>query len=261
MHRYFLLITAGLCLAIIGLVSCGNEPVTPPVNTGATVVITDDGDGQLISREPIIISWDFVTIVDRYTIDYSTNDGETWSPIGETRKIASINWQIPSGTETSAFIIRVDGYSDRYTAPRSRSISPSIQVIPYGTLNFFDVDAESQISEGSSIYLDVTAKDRYDNTVLNFHDSGIIISGHVQIDGAGVPGVQIFIDDNSTMTDGSGAYFIIIPNSVVDPKSWVDGSIQLTTSFNYNSNIAGGIILYIVDGGGGVTGQDSTNIA
>jgi len=62
------------------------------------------------------------------------------------------------------------------------------------------------------------------------------------------------------MTDGSGTFIVICPDSVVDPKSWTNGSTQLTTSFNYNSNIAGGIILYIVNGGGNISGQDITNI-
>jgi hypothetical protein len=175
MTRFFLSVLIGLCLAISTAVGCGNEgPIIPPINAGSITII-NDSDGQLIANEPVTLLWDFVPRIDRYTIDYSIDGGDTWFPIGETRNLTSVNWQIPPGTETSAFIVRVDGYSNRYTAPRSRSVSVPMLVVPYGEIASFNVNLPTETAVDVSTNLIITARDEYDNVVVDYVGTWLLI--------------------------------------------------------------------------------------
>lgn len=161
----FLSVVVGLCLAIFS-VGCNGGLTAPPIVSGE-VIITDNGDGQLISNEPVLLSWDFVPGTDRFVVEYSIN-GNVWIPAGETQLI-SMDWKIPTGIDSDGFIVRADSYSDQHSSARNRAMSIPTQILPYGSIasTIWVGDTES------AVYLEFNSKftlnDQYGNVVLAPH--------------------------------------------------------------------------------------------
>ena len=173
MRTFLILLIAGLCLAIFFTTGCHGGLIAPPTNTGE-VTITDDGDGILVSREPVVISWNFVPNIDRFKVEYSINGENIWFPIRET-EITRLEWEIPAGTNTEAFVVQVVGYSNQHPAPQSRAISTPAQVIPYGPLDHYVLEADAETAVNLVFNMPVTAKDQYNNTITNYSVDSLLI--------------------------------------------------------------------------------------
>jgi len=165
--RYSILsLIAGLCLAIFFVTGCdgGLRLTAPPINTGEVTII-DNGDGQLISNEPVVLTWDFVPNIDHFKVEYSTDGGRIWTPIGETTQATCWDWKIPAGTSTEAFIVRVDGYSNQSSAPQSRAFSPMLSVVPFGTLHHITIIVHSTVAVNETFSVSADGYDMYNNLV------------------------------------------------------------------------------------------------
>jgi hypothetical protein len=79
-------------------------------------VVSPNGGETLTGCATYTISWNKSTCIGNWTIQYSTNNGTTWTPIvtnltntGVT--LQSYNWAVPNGVTTTQALIRVESYS------------------------------------------------------------------------------------------------------------------------------------------------------
>ncbi|MFA6398322.1 MAG: Ig-like domain-containing protein [Patescibacteria group bacterium] len=208
------------------------------------------------------ILWTTVGDVPSYfKLYYSTDSGGNWASIDDyeayTGSPQFYLWTTPvvanAGSQTHQVKVEAYDAGDVLLATKS-TVS---YIIDYGPLDSFVVDVEPQISEGLSVYLDATAKDQYDNTILNFSDSGMVTQGYVRIDGMGVPNVMVTVNGDSNLTNGDGLFSIVQPQP--SGWSWANGHAQIVTYFTYDEGNIG-------DGGGTISydlnakGNDTTNV-
>lgn len=174
MRTYILAILAGLCLATITTLGCGNEgPIAPPINSG-DVVVNDNGDGKLISREPVTITWGFVPRIDFYRLDYSL-DGQSWTPITTDEiKKTHFNWTILDGANSDQFIVRAEGYRLGCDNPRSRALSEIKSVLPFGDTDHLKLEFPDSVKTGNSFAGEVVAQDSYNNIVASYNSEIIL---------------------------------------------------------------------------------------
>lgn len=241
-HLLFLIIAGLFCLAIIITTGCGNEgPIAPPINAGS-VTVTDDGDGQFIANEPVVIAWDFVPRIDNFRVDYSI-DGKIWHNAGET-KLTHLDWKIPGEAGIAGFKIRVDGYASKMPSPRSRAVSQNYNVLPFGEATDLEVLASPTIQQDIVMQIELTAKDKFGNTVTPYQSSFINIWGELLRGNGSSENMNIVsFDGFQTLTTISGEYAFMYTGVV-----WVDGTKKIETCFHStNLPYKDGKIIYRID--------------
>ena len=165
---------AGLCLATITTFGCSNDgPIAPPLNAGQ-IFISDDGDGELISNEPVVIMWDFIPRINEYRIDYSIDGGKSWLLIGKS-KLTKLNWKIPAGMNTFTLQVRADGYSIQFPTPQSRATSMPLKVLSHGNLDHLAIIAPDTIPVGQDFEFVIAAYDYLNNVVTDYQPEMIFI--------------------------------------------------------------------------------------
>ncbi len=243
MHRNILLVLAGLCLALLGT-ACGNEgPIAPPIHIG-DITIVDDGDGQLIGNEPVMLSWEFYPRIDYWQTSYSTDGGQHWVPSDRFSSNVGV-WKIPENIDTDTFTVKVEGWKDCRPAPRVSACSELVTVASFCEPHSLYVKADPVFVDGITGYLALGVKDKYGNYVKNFIGT-VSVMGTLTRSGVGIAGMIINIGGASYMPDSvNGLYFLCPATPVwhngtaditvlIGPSNvdWVDGLISFNVSID-----------------------------
>ncbi|MBU1083015.1 Ig-like domain-containing protein, partial [Patescibacteria group bacterium] len=111
---------------------------------------------------------------DYYKLYYSVNSGSDYTLIDDNVPFVpgpsqSYPWEIPvvSGAGTKVFMVKVEAY---YTSTGYITEDESVLfAIDYGALASVSIDYHSTMSLWTNFALTVTAKDQYDNTIVNYN--------------------------------------------------------------------------------------------
>lgn len=168
---------------------------------------------------------------DYYKLYYSEDSGSSWESIDDnvafTDAVQMYGWEIPvvNGAGEEDFSVKIEAYYNPATLVASDE-SDDFK-IDYGPIASFDVDAEPAIANNFPIDITFTAKDQYDNVIINYPASSINISGSLlHENGTGEGANTVWFNSESTPTQVTGAYTWDLSGI-----SFTNGSLTVSTKF------------------------------
>lgn len=171
MNRFFVLIIAGLCLALIALgTGCDRSSTMPKIDPGI-VTITDDGDGVLFCNEPVVVAWKGIPWATTYKVAYSSDDGINWVPIGGTKEgQLQLKWNISSGITSIEIRVESYGIGDAVSPPISTAFSEDLSIALFGNPTQIGLETTPQnITPMGMFDLTMTMEDKWENEVTDIN--------------------------------------------------------------------------------------------
>jgi len=158
-------IIIGLCLVLN--FGCGGNGPTFPDNWGLQV---ENPPSTLIANQQMTLKWVSTDqLLNEFTVFYSV-DAVSWIKIGTTSS-HSLGWKVPGGVDAPSAKIKVEGYNINLSNDvLATAFTADFSLRKFGRIDNFTVDVPDAITNGVMSTMTVTAKDRYNNVVADFHD-------------------------------------------------------------------------------------------